>query len=67
VKPHGYLELDIVEPSQSGDKPYLLLTTQDGQSLAVTLNIGEMIGGAATGARICWEAAQSFNQSGKLN
>ena len=61
----GFVTVEIIEdPDEIAraasplGKPFMRLTLQDGQTLDVTLNLMEMLGGAAAGTRERWEAMQ---------
>jgi hypothetical protein len=58
---HGIARLDVIGPGYTTDrgdpatgKPYLRVTLGD-QTVCLTLNLAEMIGGAARGASLRWD------------
>lgn len=55
VTVHGTAKVEIFQPDPATGKPYLRLEFPDGMVVRVTLNIMEMLGGAAAGARKRWE------------
>jgi len=56
---HGVCQMDLTESDPGTGKPYLRLEFPDGVVVCLTLNIGEMIGGAAKGAQRRWEDLQA--------
>lgn len=58
VKVYGYVRLHIEESDPQTGKPYLVISVGPENApteIAITTNVGEMIGGASKGARERWE------------
>jgi hypothetical protein len=49
------IKIESDPPDPETGKPYMRITFGDGDVVCISTNIGEMIGGAASGARLRWE------------